>query len=126
MSYGPTSARSSISTNARRPTDADHSARVSVRTEFAGSLAFVEHVLLIMLEGTRNVRRHARARSASIVASMQAGELAITIDDDGIGFPADVDPSWSIVSRVTECNGRLTIPRDGRLGGHVLVELPVS
>jgi signal transduction histidine kinase len=83
-------------------------------------------VLLIMLEGTRNVRRHARASSASIAARMTNDDLLVTIDDDGIGFRTDADPSWSMVSRVAECGGRMTMPRDGRAGGHILIELPVT
>ena len=101
-------------------------ARMSVRTDFYGSAAFVEHVLLIMLEGTRNVRRHARAKAAAVAARMQDQELVLTIDDDGVGFRDDATPPWSMVSRVAECGGEMTLPRDGRPGGHVLIQLPVT
>jgi signal transduction histidine kinase len=106
--------------------DAAPPTKVAVDARFTGSSIFVEHVLLIMLEGVRNVRRHAHADTATIVAQRTGDELEITIDDDGIGFPDDVDASWSIASRVAECRGRLAVPRDGRVGGHVLVQLPVS
>ena len=107
-------------------TDAEAPTRVSVDARFAGSPDFIEHVLLIMLEGARNVRRHAQAATAAIVARTSGEALEITIDDDGVGFPADVDPSWSIASRVAECRGRLAVPRDGRAGGHLLVQLPIG
>jgi signal transduction histidine kinase len=100
--------------------------RVSVRAEFTGSVRFVEHVLQIMLEGTRNVHRHARATAASIEAKSAAGELQLTIDDDGVGFPEAIHSSWSIASRVRECGGKLHVPRDGRAGAHVAVQLPVT
>jgi signal transduction histidine kinase len=100
--------------------------RVSVSARFDGSVAFVEHVLLLMLEGTRNVHRHARASSASVEARVADDELVLTIDDDGVGFRDGVSPSWSMTSRVRECGGRLTLPTDGRAGGHVVVQLPVT
>jgi signal transduction histidine kinase len=101
--------------------DAPH---VSVHAEFHGSAGFVEHVLLILLEGTRNVDRHARARSAVIGAQTVERELVLTIDDDGIGFPDGAAPPWSMQSRVAECGGQLTVSRDGRRGSHVLIHLP--
>jgi signal transduction histidine kinase len=107
-------------------TDSEHGASVAVQAELRGSAALVEHVLSIMLEGTRNIRRHASARSASIAARMAGGDLMISIDDDGVGFHADAVPPWSIVSRVSECGGEVTLPRDGRPGGHLLVQLPAA
>jgi len=98
--------------------------QVSVRADFNGSTTYVEHVLLILLEGTRNVRRHARARSAVIGARIVAHQLVLTIDDDGIGFPDEAVPPWSIVSRVAECGGRLTLGKNGQQGGHLLITLP--
>src|SRR5262249_8066876 len=68
---------------------------VSVRADFNGSAAYVEHVLLIMVEGLRNVRRHARARCASIDARAVAQILVLKIDDDGIGFPDGAVPPWA-------------------------------
>jgi signal transduction histidine kinase len=118
--------RSLIELDTSAPTGRDDGARVAVRADLEGSAGLVEHVLLIMLEGTRNVRRHARARSASIVARMAERELVISIDDDGVGFREDAVPPWSIVSRVVECGGEITLPRDGRPGGHVLIQLPAA
>jgi signal transduction histidine kinase len=98
--------------------------RVSVGVNFAGSATYVEHVLLIMLEGLRNVRRHAGARYATISAHGAAGALQLTIDDDGVGFRAGAPPPWSMVSRVAECGGQLTLDSDEQPGGHVIIRLP--
>jgi len=97
---------------------------VAVHADFHGAAALVEHVLLILLEATRNVRHHARADSATIGARSVAGELLVTIDDDGVGFPPGAAPPWSIVSRVTECGGELTLGDAGRRGAHVQIRLP--
>ncbi len=98
--------------------------QVSVRADFNGPAEYVEHVLLIMLEGLRNIRRHARAQSAVIGAHTSAHELVLTIDDDGIGFPDEAAPPWSIVSRVAEYGGQLTLGKNGQQGGHVQITLP--
>jgi signal transduction histidine kinase len=98
--------------------------RFSVRADFAGSAALVEHVLHIMLEATRNVRRHARARSAAISGRTVDGKLVIAIDDDGVGFPNGGEPPWSISSRVSEFGGELTLDKREQSGGHLLIQLP--
>ncbi|HZR84921.1 MAG TPA: histidine kinase [Candidatus Binatia bacterium] len=106
--------------------DARSSTRFFVRADFAGSFEFVEHVFQIMLEGTRNVRRHASARSAAIHARAIGEDLVIDIDDDGVGFPRDVGAPWSIASRVAESGGEVRLYGDRGQGGHVHVEIPVS
>jgi signal transduction histidine kinase len=100
--------------------------RFSVRAEFGGSATRIEHVLHIMLEGARNVRRHARARSAEIAVWADADELVVTIDDDGAGFRNDADPPWAIASRVAELGGLLTIETGRAPGAHLRVALPVG
>lgn len=99
--------------------------QVTVQADFRGSAALVEHVLLLLLEGTRNVRRHARAHSAAIGVRTIEHEVVLTIDDDGVGFPAGAAP-WSMVSRVAECGGELALRSDGQKGGHVVIQLPVG
>jgi signal transduction histidine kinase len=100
--------------------------RFSVRADFMGSAICVEHILHIMLEGARNVRRHAGARAAEIAVWADAGSLVVTIDDDGVGFHQDADPPWSIASRVAELGGRLTIDLARTPGAHFRVALPAS
>ena len=98
--------------------------RVEVRADFGGPAADVEHALLIMIEGLRNVRRHAHARSAAIEARRNARELVLAITDDGVGFPDGAVPPWSMASRVAERGGRLTLGNDGESGGRVVIHLP--
>ncbi|HZO09193.1 MAG TPA: histidine kinase [Myxococcota bacterium] len=97
--------------------------QVRVAVDFAGSAEFVDHVLQILLEGERNVRRHANARHASIQVRAEAGKVLISIEDDGVGFPADAPAPWSIASRVSELAGLLELRRRRPSGAQLLVEL---
>ncbi|HLK12669.1 MAG TPA: histidine kinase [Candidatus Binatia bacterium] len=96
--------------------------RFSVHADFDGASGVVEHALAIMLEGARNVVRHAQATSATISVTPASGGIRIAIDDDGTGFPSGGAPPWSIASRATESAGRVSIDQT-RPGGHLLVEL---
>lgn len=99
--------------------------RFSVAAHLDAPLPIVEHALQIMLEGARNVSRHAHARRATIAAAASSDRLVIEIEDDGVGFPADAPPPWSITSRAEEVGGRVSIDeRDA--GGRLVVELPLS
>ncbi len=105
------------------PRPARDRTRFSVRAAFDGSLVLVEHALQIMLEGARNVGRHAGAESATISVDASAEKVLITIDDDGVGFPVGAPPPWSILSRATELGGEARVGTVGP-GGHVEIELP--
>lgn len=108
----------------RMPQDQGEGTRFSVRGDFQGSAAFVEQVFHIMLEGIRNVRRHASARAATVQATAACGELVLAIDDDGVGFPDPAVAPWSIASRVAECGGQLQLRTDASPGGHLVIRLP--
>src|SRR5262245_32458587 len=108
------------------PLDRHDAPRFSVHADFSGAAPFVEQVLQIMLEGIRNVRRHASARSAAIDARTVAGELVLAIDDDGVGFPEGTEAPWSIASRVSEFGGELMLGKGGQPGGHLLIQLPAA
>lgn len=95
-----------------------------VHSDFRGTAHLVEEVLQIMLEGTRNVRRHARARSATLDASGADGEIVVTLADDGVGFPAPATPPWSIASRVSELGGTLDVRTGRDPGAHLTIHLP--
>ena len=68
-----------------------------------------ERILKIALEGLANARKHSRARAVEIIATQEGGEVAITISDDGVGFPEPDNPPWTIASHVAEAGGRLNI-----------------
>lgn len=98
------------------------STRFSVRVEFEGSADLVEHVLQILREGALNVRRHARARSASISVREVGPQVRIHLDDDGVGFVNGPEPPWSIASRVRELKGFVRVHQGP--GGHLSIALP--
>jgi signal transduction histidine kinase len=91
---------------------------------FEAELPLLEHALQIVLEGARNVSRHARAASASITAERRGRILRIQITDDGIGFPPGAAAPWSIASRAMEVGGSVRIGENTPAGTAVLVELP--
>src|SRR5262249_20763087 len=95
--------------------------RFSIRADFSGPAVLVDHVLQIMLEGARNIRRHAFARSASIEATTDGGELRIRIDDDGLGFGKELRPPWSIASRVDQLGGQIEVDAAQPTGAHLAI-----
>lgn len=96
--------------------------RFHVEATFSANGLLAEHILLIMLEGARNARRHAQAREVSVKAN-QAGDLIrITIDDDGVGFQ-QAEPPWAIASRVAEFGGQLRLVAQNRSGAHMEIEM---
>ena len=108
---------------APKPRAFDYRTRFSVRARFNGSLLLIEHALHVMLEGARNVALHAGANSAAISVDASIGKVLITIDDDGVGFPAGAVPPWSIASRAAELGGEVRVGGADRSGGHVEIEL---
>jgi signal transduction histidine kinase len=99
--------------------------RITVRADFTGSAPLAEHVLCILHEGVVNVRRHARARAATIAARGDEGGVRISLDDDGVGFPAGAAAPWSIASRVDELGGSVEIGAAGQ-GAHLVIDVPAG
>src|SRR5207249_230347 len=91
--------------------------------QFGGTGPLVEHVLQLLLEGVRNVRRHAFARAASIEAHAAGPDIQIRIDDDGLGFADGAGAPWSISSRVDQLGGQVQLARDSRAGAHLAIAL---
>ena len=79
----------------------------------------------IVLEGIRNSRRHAHARSGSIKVEQSCDTISITIDDDGRGFREPVTPPWTIASRVAEFGGSLVVNSQSA-GAHLEISLPTT
>lgn len=85
-----------------------------------------EQILLIVLEGIRNVIRHAGADAAMIRSVGDGDAVHITIDDDGVGFSSVRTPPWSIASRVAELGGEMRMVEKPRSGAHLEIELPAG
>jgi hypothetical protein len=105
------------------PRPREEGTQFAVRAHFDGTLSVVEHALQIMVEGARNVSRHAHAPTAVLSASGGEGGIVIRLSDDGKGFPPDAKVPWSIESRAAEVGGDVRIDNSGP-GGLVVVELP--
>ena len=107
------------------PASAQHEGgtRLRLRAEVEGPLDLVEHVLGIAREGISNVRRHARAGTASIDIRADASAVRIDIADDGVGF-AEAAPPWSIASRVREIGGAVAVVAGSEAGAHLSITLP--
>jgi len=105
------------------PSEREFDTRFTVNAQFAGPGPLVEHVLQILLEGVRNVRRHAFARSASVEAFTAGQDIQIRLDDDGLGFGDAARAPWSISSRVDQLGGQLQVTHDKRTGAHLAIAL---
>src|SRR6266516_4839886 len=105
------------------PPSFEFDTRFAVNAQFGGTGPLVEHVLQILLEGVRNVRRHAFARAASIEAHAAGPDIQIRIDDDGLGFADGAGAPWSISSRVDQLGGQVQLARDSRAGAHLAIAL---
>ena len=99
--------------------------RFHVGADFAANGMLMEHILLIMLEGARNARRHAQASAVSLKATQDGALIRITIDDDGIGF-THAEPPWAIASRVAELGGNVRLVRENRSGAHMEIEMKAA
>jgi len=101
---------------------ADRDLRVAVDAQLTGSGALIEHVLQILRESVTNIRRHAQAKSATIKVRQVQGQVAITVDDDGVGFSDGIRP-WSIASRVEEIGGQMDVAGGDHVGAHLSIKL---
>jgi signal transduction histidine kinase len=90
-------------------------------------------VFRILQEAVANVVRHARASSLTVSIAVEDGHLAITVQDDGVGF----DPTeravrsrrlglTSMFERAQALGGRLTIDSSPGGGTTVRAEVPLG
>ena len=84
----------------------------------------------MLQECLMNIIRHADARQVSITLRVEAGELLLTVEDDGKGISADKlnDPSslglLGMRERASALGGEVTITGMPRKGTKVIVRLP--
>jgi signal transduction histidine kinase len=85
-------------------------------------------LLRVCQEALSNVRKHARARQASVRLTYGADEVRLEICDDGAGFdPASVNGGYGLRgmrARVGEAGGSLTVRSAPGEGTSVSVEVP--
>jgi signal transduction histidine kinase len=91
------------------------------------------NMLQIAKEAIANAERHAGARSVRVSLAFDAGELRLSVEDDGSGFEADRQ-AWrsrrhfgllGMSERAQELGGRITIDSQPGAGTRVAVALPL-
>jgi signal transduction histidine kinase len=79
-------------------------------------------------EGLANVRKHARAATASVTLTTEEGEAVLTIQDDGSGIPADAAPGFGLAGmrdRLALVGGTLDVDSSPR-GTRLRVTVPLG
>lgn len=79
-------------------------------------------------EGLANVRKHARAATASVALSSREGVAVLTISDDGGGIPADAAPGFGLAGmrdRLALVGGTLEVDSSGS-GTRLRVTVPLE
>jgi two-component system sensor histidine kinase UhpB len=85
----------------------------------------------VVQEGLINALRHAQATHVTIKLESQAGQMLVTVTDDGIGLPS----SWSrpghfglrgLTERVEHLGGRLTVQNREPHGVCLIARIPLA
>ncbi|PWB71446.1 MAG: sensor histidine kinase [Anaerolineales bacterium] len=90
----------------------------------------MDHALLrISQEALHNIKKHARARNVTITLSYMTDALALDVADDGRGFDAGMNGRGfglkSMLGRVEEIGGELTVESEPGVGTKVAVLVPI-
>ncbi|MGW8782690.1 sensor histidine kinase [Streptomyces sp. NPDC055796] len=95
--------------------------------------AVAHHVLSITSEALENARRHAGAEHVLVSVAADAGELTLTVEDDGRGLPADALSRGGrygllgMTERAAAIGARLRIgPRPSGPGTEIRLDLPLA
>ncbi len=91
------------------------------------------NVYRIVQEAVSNLVRHAQARTAHVEVGVSGRELAIRVDDDGVGFDPDTVANSlrgglglsGIAERARLLGGRMTVRSAGGRGTSLMVQIPV-
>lgn len=104
---------------------------VSLETDLPASLTVTQlqedHILAIINEALSNVVRHARADKAKITARSIKGRLYLTIKDNGVGMPANVESGYGLRNmrdRARLLGGSLEIDNVNGRGTQVVLDIP--
>lgn len=91
-------------------------------------------IFRVVQESLANVRNHSHATKATVRISFGAGDIAITVEDNGSGLPAVIENSTypkvgvgigSMRERVRQCGGHLQLHSLG-VGTQLQVSLPLQ
>lgn len=90
-------------------------------------------IFRIVQESLSNVRKHSQGSKATVRIAVDPGEIAITVEDNGLGLPAPIDDGTgpvkvgvgigSMRERVRQCGGSLQLHSQGK-GTQLQVSLP--
>ena len=85
----------------------------------------------IVQEGLTNCARHAKANNIRVQLQESAGQLAVAIEDDGVGFKQDDVVGYGlgllgITERVRELCGQVSIDSTPGKGTRIAVLLPLT
>jgi signal transduction histidine kinase len=85
----------------------------------------------IVQEGLTNCARHAQAKNIRVRLEDANGQVALTVEDDGIGFDAHAGVVYGLgllglTERVRELSGNIAIESQPGKGTKLAVVLPVS
>ncbi|MBR9828340.1 MAG: sensor histidine kinase [Oceanospirillales bacterium] len=87
------------------------------------------HLYRLLQEALNNVARHARASIVQIRIHVAHKQLKVCVDDDGVGFAANVRPGVGLRSmheRARYMNAELTLSSSAGRGVQLSVNLPVE
>jgi len=81
----------------------------------------------VIAEALTNVAKYAKASTASVTATRVAGELLLTVEDDGVGGAAPAPGSGlsGLADRVTALDGTLTVDSPPGRGTHIRATIPL-
>ena len=85
----------------------------------------------IVQEGLTNCARHAQAKNIRVSLKDANGQLAVTVEDDGVGFEQDGGVAYGlgllgITERVRELCGNIAIASEPGKGTRLEVVLPLN
>jgi PAS domain S-box-containing protein len=82
----------------------------------------------VVAEALTNVAKYAQASTASVTTTATAGQLVLTVEDDGMGGaqPSDGGGLAGIADRLAAVDGTLTLSSQPGEGTHIRAEIPLS
>lgn len=99
-----------------------------VRQDTTLTLVEAYHVLVIIDAALHNAAVHAKARYVFVISSLQDGELAVIVHDNGVGFEEAVVTPKTGMHAITNAVQHLgaTLKRSSTLGNGTVVNLRIG